>query len=248
MLSHDLSVLFDTLDFDDLEVEEQQPVKEKREVVHREMPRSRSKTTVDATNLMPTFASMTAVLSQRRTQQQIEHEQAEELEQYQRCLCRLGQKIRQAREAQSISLAELHSKTFVPLHQLQAIEAGQGLYLPEDVYLRGFIKRIAPVLGLDSATLLESLPTPDPVKAILPSWYHPEEHTSSKLALHPVPLYLGYAALIAGGMAWVSNQTAPTVPDELDINSSSLHRSTQSRSEVTQKLNAGNQIAPPERF
>lgn len=249
MLAHDLSMIFDTLDFETLEIEEQAPAKEKPEVAHPKPPRSTPMT--ESVSLIPSIASMTSALSQRRSKQQIEHEQAEQAEHYQRCLSRLGQQIRQAREARSLSLSELYSKTFVPIHQLQALEAGQGLYLPEDIYLRGFIKRIAPVLGLDSAYLLDSLPTPDPVKAILPSWYHPEERSRvdmSKLALQPVHLYIGYAALIAGGMAWVSHQTAPTAPEEIDFNSSSLHRSNQSQSETVQKLNTATQVAPPERF
>jgi cytoskeleton protein RodZ len=164
--------------------------------------------------------------------------------QRQECLTRLGAQIRAARQARSMSINELHSKTLVPVHQLQAIEAGHGLHLPEDVYLRGFIKRIANALNLDSTALLDMLPAVDPVKAVLPSWYHPKTQRSISLggmALSPVHLYLGYAAVLSGGMIWLSHQTAQ--PAKTGAEAPQLAP----KSEATAKVSV-TPISAPERF
>lgn len=164
----------------------------------------------------------------------------------------LGNQIRTAREAQLMSLEELRSKTLVPLHQLQAIEAGHGTHLPEDIYLRGFIRRIAKALNLNTEQLLETVPTPDPVKAILPSWYHPQTKSSSmsfgNLALRPAHLYMGYAALLTGGVAWLSHQPAPApLPNAIDLNSPRV-TTPNARSQDNQSRNANVtlNVAPPE--
>lgn len=167
----------------------------------------------------------------------------------QECLAKLGAQIRAARHARSMSIAELHSKTLVPVHQLQALEAGGGRHLPEDVYLRGFIQRIAKVLNLDSAHLLDLLPAYDPVKAILPSWYHPRKSSIELggMDLKPVHLYLGYAAVLSGGLVWLAqHQTASTSSSEL--NAPQVAPAAKAESQPTAKISAGMQIAAPERL
>jgi cytoskeleton protein RodZ len=137
----------------------------------------------------------------------------------------------------------------VPMHQLQALETGQGTHLPEDVYLRGFIKRIGTALELDNATLLASLPIPDPTQAILPSWYHPPTKSGGikGLAVQPLHLYVGYAALMAGGLVWLSHQQTPeTPPGAIQLDAPNVTTSPQSNQ--PHSLNSGSSIAPPERF
>ncbi|MBW4419027.1 MAG: helix-turn-helix domain-containing protein [Myxacorys californica WJT36-NPBG1] len=165
----------------------------------------------------------------------------------------LGDRIRTAREAQLMSLEELRSKTLVPLHQLQSIESGHGAHLPEDIYLRGFIRRIAKALNLNAEQLLDTVPTPDPVKAILPSWYHPQTKSSSPisfghLALRPAHLYVGYAALLAGGIAWLSHQPAPApLPNAIDLNSPRVTTpNAKSQSNQSRSANVTLSVAPPE--
>lgn len=121
----------------------------------------------------------------------------------------LGQELRQVRQSKSLSPYQLHLRTQIPLHQLEALEVGQIDRLPEDVYVRGFIRRVGNVLGLDGASLANSLPPLDPVKAILPTWYRPQERTGNMRSVH---LYLGYAALMAGGVTWLSQQAPPKEP------------------------------------
>ena len=164
-------------------------------------------------------------------------------------LRRLGEQIQQARMARSMSLSELHNKTLVPMHQIQALEAGHGVHLPEDVYLRGFIQRIGNALGMDSSSLLASLPKPDPEKAILPTWYHPPTKTTGirGLAVQPVHLYVGYAALMAGGLFWLSRQaTPPANPGAIDLDSSQVNPSPKTQSQPSEASGAKVSIAPPE--
>jgi cytoskeleton protein RodZ len=121
----------------------------------------------------------------------------------------IGQELRQARQAKSLSLNQLHSLTWIPIHQLKALEDGQVEQLPEDVYVRGFIRRIGNALELDGATMAEALPAPDTAKTVLPSWQITDETSP---CLRPVHLYFGYAALMAGavgGLAWMAQQPFP---------------------------------------
>lgn len=126
----------------------------------------------------------------------------------------LGEQIQQARQAQSLSLPGLHLKSLVPMHHLKAIEAGDLEHLPEQVYLRGFIQRIAPVLGLESAALLALLPAVDPAHYVVRKVGLAKPKSSHKAAFNglagsPLPLYVGYAALMTGGFVWLSHQSSP---------------------------------------
>lgn len=123
------------------------------------------------------------------------------------CLQALGQTIRQVRQEKAWSPYHLHIKTQIPMHQLEALESGRLDRLPEDVYLRGFIQQAGNALGLDGKQMAASLPAIDSATAILPSWQQPKAH--SGLQLNSMHIYLGYAALMAGGIAWVSHQSAP---------------------------------------
>jgi cytoskeleton protein RodZ len=161
-------------------------------------------------------------------------------------LQKLGEQIKRARLARSMSLAQLHSKTLVPVHQIQALEAGQGAHFPEDIYLRGFVQRICKALEIDSSSLLASLAKPDPEKAILPTWYHPPTKAIGirGLAVQPVHLYVGYAALMAGGLFWLSRQSAPpAAPGALDLDSSQITPSSKMHSPPS---DAKVSISPPE--
>jgi len=62
----------------------------------------------------------------------------------------LGIFLRQAREEKHMTLAEAADKTKIRQAYLEAIEAGDLASLPEDpVYVRGFVRIYAKVLGLD---------------------------------------------------------------------------------------------------
>ena len=64
-------------------------------------------------------------------------------------LSELGQKLKQEREAQGITLEQIQQKTKISLHILKAIEEGNTSLLPHPVYVKGFVQDYARNLGLD---------------------------------------------------------------------------------------------------
>ncbi len=68
----------------------------------------------------------------------------------------IGKELKEIREEKGISLEEVAEKTKIPLRFLQAIENGRWEELPEEVYLRGFIKTYAEVLGLDGKKFVDN--------------------------------------------------------------------------------------------
>lgn len=175
-------------------------------------------------------------------------------------LRQVGQELRRAREARSLSTDQLHRQTLVPLHHIEALEAGQLEHLPEDVYIRGFIRRLGQALGLNGIAIAASLPEPDPVKSVVPSWYQSTATTVGGLQLSSVHLYLGYTALIAGAVGGVSlmsgSKSAPGVTIKPESGKSSqTSTSPKTNHEQTSKpgvkastigMKAGADIAPPE--
>lgn len=174
-------------------------------------------------------------------------------------LRQIGQELRQAREARSLSADQLHRQTLVPLHHIEALEAGYLEQLPEDVYIRGFIRRLAFALGLNGVAMASSLPEPDPVKSVVPSWYNSTAVPGFQLS--SVHLYLGYTALIAGavgGLSLMSKQSTPGASvkpqstDPSQVSASPKAEQTQATSKPGLKSNktgvkqAGKDMAPPE--
>jgi cytoskeleton protein RodZ len=132
------------------------------------------------------------------------------------CLVALGQAVAKAREEKAMTLAQLHARTFVPLYHLQALERGEVDRLPQDIYLKGFLRRIENALVLESGTLMAYLPDEDALESgILPSWVKgkavsikPSKNIAG-LEVHSAHLYLAYTAIMAGGICWISGQSAP---------------------------------------
>lgn len=176
-------------------------------------------------------------------------------------LLQIGHQLRRARKSRSLSLQQLHRQTLVPIHQIEALEMGHLAQLPEDIYIRGFIRRLGYALGLDGVALALSLPETDPVKSVVPSWY--KDPSATGFHLKSVHLYLGYATLIAGavgGLNWMSNQqSAPqntTEPEPVPSGQNSISpkaentKSTHTPGIKSSKIGvkAGADIAPPEAF
>lgn len=173
-------------------------------------------------------------------------------------LRQVGQELRQARQARSLSVEQVYRQTLVPIHQIEALEAGRLDQLPEDVYVRGFIRRMSEALGLNGSAMASSIPIPDPVKSVVPSWYH--DSSVSGFHLNSVHLYLGYAALIAGavgGLNWMSHQSAPgssVEPEPANSSQSSLSPKDEEAQSKTKPgvqssksgVKVGSDIAPPE--
>jgi cytoskeleton protein RodZ len=188
-------------------------------------------------------------------------------------LTQIGAQIQLEREQKGMTIAQLHARTFIPMYHLQAFEGGHVEQLPEDVYLRGFLRRIENALGMEVGSLIEKLPTDQAEKSILPSWAGHSAKGSRRgiggLDINPTHLYVTYAAIMAGGVCWLSNQQTPTaanLPDltnyepraeapsaaQMQANRQNLNRtaqkigSNQSAQSKSIKVGSVKNIAPPE--
>jgi transcription-repair coupling factor (superfamily II helicase) len=127
------------------------------------------------------------------------------VEQRLKILSEIGQELKQARLDRGFSLEQLNVYTHVPIHQMQALENGELEALPEDVFIRGFIRVTANALGLNGTKLAASLPAPEPSKTVIPaSWYQDKTNAGLGMQLSPVHLYFGYTALVAGAVGGLS--------------------------------------------
>lgn len=64
-----------------------------------------------------------------------------------------GERLREARESQGMSLAEVAARTRVPLRHLEAIEASNYSGLPSPTYSVGFAKAYARAIGMDEVAV-----------------------------------------------------------------------------------------------
>ena len=67
----------------------------------------------------------------------------------------LGERLREARESQGISISQAAVETRILQRYLIALEDGDYQHLPGDVYARGFIRNYADYLGLPAEELIE---------------------------------------------------------------------------------------------
>lgn len=159
-----------------------QPVKPEKTLIHR-MRRLQS--------APPKLSPEAIVLAQ------VEARDAELLE-----ICR---KIRQHRSDLGLSLNQIHSNTFIPLYHLQSFEDSKIDRLPEDVYLRGFLRRLEKCFALTEGQLQLTGPSQAQRSIVskAPSTY------SSLPNLSPNYAYVAYAALMAGGVYLITQQGSP---------------------------------------
>ncbi|BAZ37426.1 hypothetical protein NIES4101_33470 [Calothrix sp. NIES-4101] len=181
------------------------------------------------------------------------------IKQRQESLREIGKQLRQARELQGLSLTQLNIYTHVPVHQMEAIENGNWDGLPEEVYVRGFIRVMGNALGLNGTAIVASLPAPEPVQTIAPIWYKNEKSSGSVgFEIRPMHLYVGYTALVAGavgGLSLMSQQTeAKRLLSDTEKTTSSVTQ-TVKENETNAKpglqsnskgIAVGADIAPPE--
>jgi cytoskeletal protein RodZ len=88
----------------------------------------------------------------------------------------IGSRLSEERQNRSVSLQQVAAKTYIPLRLLNAIEAGRLDLLPEPVFIQGFIRRYADMLGLDGMSISKEFPvnpspvpiTPETIKTTLP--------------------------------------------------------------------------------
>ena len=164
------------------------------------------------------------------------------LEHRTKILLEIGQQLKEARELRNLSLEQLNTYTHVPVHKMEAVENGNWESLPEDIFVRGFIRVMGNALGMNGTALAASIPLSDPkTKSVLPSWYeNPNGETDWTLQIRPIHLYVGYTAFVAGaigGLHFVSQQA--------DANKLLMNTNPNPSSSITQKGKKQEPITKP---
>jgi len=93
----------------------------------------------------------------------------------------IGTQLRQAREAQSLSLDQVAQATHIRPHYLEALEADQFEMLPSNAQLRGFLRSYGDYLKLNSGELVSSLEKDSTVGPILSNPPPPSSEISEAL-------------------------------------------------------------------
>ena len=95
-----------------------------------------------------------------------------------------GARLKEAREALGLTLADIEETTKIRTYYLNAIENEAYEILPGDTYVRGFLRNYARCLNLDGNEIVamyaetnqpEELPLPEPTTEIMstPIWFRP---------------------------------------------------------------------------
>jgi hypothetical protein len=69
----------------------------------------------------------------------------------------VGARLRAAREARRLDLAQIASETRIPLRHLEVIEAGDFAALPSRAYAIGFTRTFAKAVGLDDVVITDAV-------------------------------------------------------------------------------------------
>jgi len=101
----------------------------------------------------------------------------------------------QVRQEKGIRIEEVAAKTNIRLYFLQCLDAGKFAELPEPVYIQGFIRRYADILGLDGQALAKTFSVSGE-SAIQESHRHEEEQIKQRPKLR-IPLFVPYVLLLA---------------------------------------------------
>ncbi len=119
----------------------------------------------------------------------------------------LGHLLQETREARGLSIIEASNDTFVRTQYLEALEHGDLTQLPELVYVRGFLRRYADYLGLNSDRILEQstalFSTQAPPASI--STTTPGHSRPIALSLRPLHLWTAYIILIVIAATLLNN-------------------------------------------
>ncbi len=118
----------------------------------------------------------------------------------------IGSALQQARLARSLSLEQVARQTKIQAHRIAALEAGQLAQVEDDVYLRGFIRRLAAALHLDLPELLAMLPETPPL--VRPSWDRRHDASQRDQTAMRYVSYTAAVAALLGGLAWAAEQAA----------------------------------------
>lgn len=116
-----------------------------------------------------------------------------------------GSYLKSERELRGVTLDELYSKTKIPVRHLQALENNQFDELPEEVFIRGYIRSVAKVIGAQED---EVLSTYMDIKKTAPSidTNNPSTLNQKHSMLDPKFIFvLSLTVLFLSGVVWSIN-------------------------------------------
>jgi cytoskeletal protein RodZ len=153
-----------------------------------------------------------------------------------------GSYLKSERELRGVTLDELHSKTMIPVRFLLALENNQFDELPEEVFIKGYIRSIAKVIG---AQEYEVLSTYMDIKKNAPSidTNNPSTLDQKHSTLDPKFIFvLSLIILFLSGIAWGINILIHKFNKDSTESIPTLSKQKQSKSkeEPVNNLSAGN--------
>lgn len=119
----------------------------------------------------------------------------------------VGQRLAEARQAKGLSLDYVAEKLKLSVHQVEAIESEDFSHLPAPVFVRGFVRNYARLVGLDANAMLVALDLEQkPTEQLTaPSeGVRLEGSRVRKWLLVPLILLLLFMILVAALYAWLS--------------------------------------------
>ncbi|AUT00966.1 helix-turn-helix domain-containing protein [Nostoc sp. CENA543] len=111
-------------------------------------------------------------------------------------LLEISRDLRKIREEKSIRLEEVAIKTNIRLAFLKALDAGYFEELPEPIYVQGFIRRYADILGLDGSAIANSFNVNASSSPESPQDVKHEDTNVDKKPKIRIPLVVPYVVLI----------------------------------------------------
>ncbi|MBE9008205.1 helix-turn-helix domain-containing protein [Fortiea sp. LEGE XX443] len=137
----------------------------------------------------------------------------------------ISKTLRQVREEKSIQLEEVAKKTNIRLASLKALDAGNFEDLPEPIYIQGFIRRYADVIGLDGAALAKTFS----IEFVTPEFDSNFSQNLEKKPKNHIPLFIPYFVLLlvaSIGLIYVLNPKFSAESLVKKFNSGTSHKQT----------------------
>ncbi|HIK19326.1 MAG TPA: helix-turn-helix domain-containing protein [Leptolyngbyaceae cyanobacterium M33_DOE_097] len=124
-------------------------------------------------------------------------------------LAEIGYHLQTIRQERQISYEDVAAKTHIPIRTLKALEFGDLQQLPEPVYIQGFLRRYAEMLGIAPQEI--ALDWSSASGSDRPSSVGARFGLTRLPQLRPIHLYLVYIALVVAavsGLSQLLNQPA----------------------------------------
>ncbi|NUU35288.1 RodZ family helix-turn-helix domain-containing protein [Pseudomonas sp. C2B4] len=131
-----------------------------------------------------------------------------------------GETLRQARESNGWSLAEVALKLNLTVNSLSNLEAGEFDKLPGHTFARGYIRAYAKLLGMDQAVLVQQFDQStgtDSQGSSVHSLGRIEEPVRVSHTILRIVSLLLLVAVIGGGFVWWQDQTSLRTKDLISL-------------------------------